>query len=32
MRELVAWLGEQEAADHVEQAAADLAERGLTKG
>ena len=32
MRELVAWLGEQEAEDHVDQAAADLAERGLTKG
>jgi dTDP-L-rhamnose 4-epimerase len=32
MRELVGWLRDQEAVDHVEQAAASLAERGLTKG
>jgi dTDP-L-rhamnose 4-epimerase len=32
MRELAAWLAEQEATDRVEQAAATLAERGLTTG
>jgi hypothetical protein len=31
MRELLAWLREQPAADHVDQAARELAERGLTR-